>query len=220
MEKYTGKADDRRYNGDDIDITYSLKRCIHAAECVNKLASVWDKNKRPWINANGAAADEIATVVHLCPSGALHYERKDGGAEEPTPAENRIILWHNGPLQVMGDLTLVGATVALEHETRATLCRCGASENKPFCDNAHKKINFEAGVTETVKVDEHAPLDGQVTITPTANGSLLVEGNFRIETEDGNVIFTGSKTWLCRCGSSSSKPFCDGTHKKNNFQAE
>jgi CDGSH-type Zn-finger protein/uncharacterized Fe-S cluster protein YjdI len=220
MEKYTGKADDRRYRGDDIDITYSLKRCIHAEQCVSQLASVWDKNKRPWINANGAATDEIATVVHLCPSGALHYERKDGGAEEAVPAENRIILWHNGPLQVAGNITLNGAAVALEHETRATLCRCGASENKPFCDNAHKKINFEAALPETAKVDESAPVAGPVAITPTANGSILVEGNFRIETEDGTVIFTGSKTWLCRCGGSSSKPFCDGTHKKNNFQAE
>lgn len=220
-EQYQGKVDDRRYAGDDVDITYSLKRCIHARECVNHLSSVFDVDKRPWINADGASAEKVATVIEMCPSGALHYERKDGGSDEAIPDTNRIILWHDGPLQIVGDLSIQGARVNIEQETRVTLCRCGASENKPFCDNAHKKIDFQAPEFISDKEPNFdADVSGKVTITATENGPLQIEGNFRIESQEGVVKYTGSKTWLCRCGQSSSKPFCDGTHNKIDFQAE
>ena len=220
-EQYRGKVDDRRYQGDDVDITYSLKRCIHAKECVTRLSSVFDIDKRPWIDANGASAEKVATVIEMCPSGALHYERKDEGANEAIPEMNRIILWHDGPLQVVGDLSIQGANVNIEQETRVTLCRCGASENKPFCDNTHKKIDFKAAPFDPKNdVDLEADVLGKVTITATENGPFKVEGDFRIESEDGVVKYTGSKTWLCRCGQSSSKPFCDGTHNEIDFQAE
>lgn len=143
-DKYTGVADDRRYTGEDVDITYSLKRCIHAKACINRLSEVFDTKKRPWINADGAAADGVAEMIPLCPSGALHYERKDGGAAEATPTENTIVIWKNGPLQVTGDMSIQGATVAMDSETRVTLCRCGSSQNKPFCDGSHHKIEFKA----------------------------------------------------------------------------
>ena len=220
-DKYQGKTDDRVYSGEDVDISYSLKRCIHAKECVNRLSAVFDVEKRPWIDADGASGDEVATVIDLCPSGALHYARNDDGEAEAIPDTNRIILWHNGPLQVKGNLSIQGATVDIEQETRATLCRCGASENKPFCDNTHKKIDFVAQAFEPTKEpDSGADVSGKVTITATHHGSLQVEGNFRIESEDGELLYTGSKTWLCRCGNSESKPFCDGTHKKIGFDAE
>lgn len=134
-EKRTG---DRRYTGTNGDITYNLKRCIHAEHCIHGLAQVFDKNARPWINADGASADEIAAAVIDCPSGALHYWRKDGGAVESIPEKNTIILWRDGPLQFTGDLRLDGS------ETRATLCRCGGSNNKPFCDGTHKINGFKA----------------------------------------------------------------------------
>lgn len=218
---YTGKADDRCYEGEDVDISYNLKRCIHAKECVNRLSEVFDVEKRPWINADGASVEQVATVIELCPSGALHYERKDGSAEEAIPEQNRIILWHDGPLQIIGDLSIQGADVAIEQETRATLCRCGASQNKPFCDNTHKKIDFKAPAFAPKKdANPDADVSGKVTLTANENGPIQVEGNFRIEAEDGTVQYTGTKTWLCRCGGSSSKPFCDGTHSKIGFEAE
>lgn len=132
-EKYTGKAQDRRYVGSDADILYNVKRCIHAEECIQRLASVFDAKKRPWITPTGAPVEAIVEVIPKCPSGALHYERKDGGLEETAPPENTITLWADGPVQFHGDLIIEGATVELKGETRATLCRCGASENKPFC---------------------------------------------------------------------------------------
>lgn len=220
-QKYTGRDQDRRYTGEQVDITYSAKRCIHAAECVRRLADVFDTQKRPWINADGAPADVIADVVPRCPSGALHYERKDGGTGETVPDRNTITLWHNGPLQFNGDLSIHGAAVEVINETRATLCRCGQSKNKPFCDNSHKESGFEAVTIAPIEGKSNPQTEGgALKITAHANGPLEVEGSFEIHDEAGNIIFSGSKTWLCRCGGSGRKPFCDSTHKTNGFQAD
>lgn len=219
-EKYTGRTDDKHYKGAQVDITYSLKRCIHAAECTTRLAKTFDVKKRPWINADGASAEQIAEVIQVCPSGALHYEAKDDELHETSPSINRIIAHSDGYLQFIGNLVIQGANVQIDHETRATLCRCGASENKPFCDNAHKTIDFVTPELIVVKHDETADQGGQLVITAHKNGSYKVVGNLQIEDEHGTVIFTGSKTWLCRCGGSNKKPFCDSTHNKNGFTAE
>jgi CDGSH-type Zn-finger protein/uncharacterized Fe-S cluster protein YjdI len=217
-EKYTGQ--DRRYTGLDVDITYTIKRCIHAEHCVNELASVFDKLKRPWISPDGAVADEVASMIVHCPSGALHYERKDGGAAEAVPERNIITLWTDGPLQFNGELNINGATVDLSGETRATLCRCGASHNKPFCDNSHKEIGFTAQVNDAQPVSMEMASGGTLNIKALPDGPLQIVGNLEIQDEAGNTLFTGTKTALCRCGGSANKPFCDGTHTTTQFIAE
>ena len=219
-EKYAGRTQDRHYIGEDIDITYSLKRCIHAKECINRLSDVFDVDKRPWINPDGTSADQIADMIPHCPSGALHYERKDDDAGEPVPEENTIQTWKDGPLQFTGNLTIVGATVDMDDETRVTLCRCGASKNKPFCDNTHKDIDFQ---TDETSVESRTKLEvkgGDLVVTVSENGSYGVEGNFEILNNAGEVVFAGTKTWLCRCGGSGKKPFCDGTHNRIGFEAK
>ena len=52
----------------------------------------------------------------------------------------------------------------------------------------------------------------KVTVKPS--GPLIIEGNFRIKGVDGNVLSAADKIYLCRCGKSENKPFCDGAHKK------
>lgn len=219
-EKYRGREQDRRYKGETVDITYSLKRCIHAEKCIHHLSEVFDSKKRPWINANGSHADEVARVLPLCPSGALHYERKDGGIAEDIPTLNRIIVHEDSYLQVIGDLEINGASVSIEHETRATLCRCGASKNKPFCDNTHKHIDFHTISSLAQEIDIPIETGGKLSITPQANGSIAIRGNVQIEDEAGQLLFAGTETWLCRCGGSANKPFCDGTHRRNGFLAD
>ncbi len=56
-----------------------------------------------------------------------------------------------------------------------------------------------------------------VTITPTTDGPLEVSGEVRIVAPDGAVIRETSKAYLCRCGHSKSKPFCDGSHKREGW---
>jgi CDGSH-type Zn-finger protein/uncharacterized Fe-S cluster protein YjdI len=209
------------YAGDGITVEYELKRCIHAAECVNRLRAVFDTSKRPWIQPQNADADSVAQVVVQCPSGALHYQRSDGGAVETIPEHTEIHINANGPLYVRGNLQLVRGEEVMQ-ETRIALCRCGASKNKPFCDNSHKDIGFSAdGLAATVRLSDTDTLQGgAVTITPTPNGSIKVEGQIAIYDANGALMYQGDETWLCRCGESSSKPFCDGTHKTNGFVAE
>jgi CDGSH-type Zn-finger protein len=61
--------------------------------------------------------------------------------------------------------------------------------------------------------------DVQVTITPLENGPNLVQGNVRIIGPDGREMEHPASIALCRCGGSANKPFCDGTHRRNGFQA-
>ncbi|MEO8611234.1 MAG: CDGSH iron-sulfur domain-containing protein [Chloroflexota bacterium] len=215
------KSKIRQYESDLIEVRYDILRCIHAEECIKRLATVFDSQARPWIRPEQDQADRVAETVEHCPSGALHYVRKDG-AKEAIPETNTIILSENGPLYVRGNVMILDAneTPILE-DTRVALCRCGASQNKPLCDNSHKAIQFSAPQRSDIEVDETTPSDGgQLTITATQNGSLHIVGNVTIYDSQNRVIFAGDETWLCRCGGSANKPFCDSSHKRIGFQAE
>ncbi len=212
------------YAGQQIDVSYDAKRCIHAAECVKRLSAVFDNQKRPWVQPDQASAEAIVETVHLCPSGALHYERKDGGEAEPAPAANTVQPVADGPVYVRGTLTLTnGSDEVTMRETRLALCRCGLSQNKPFCDNSHQKAEFRApaGIVNPERQTSETLENpgGELTIKVNPNGSLRLTGNFAVLDADGESVFTSQRQWLCRCGGSQNKPFCDGTHKTNGFQA-
>ncbi|MEP6987426.1 MAG: CDGSH iron-sulfur domain-containing protein [Chloroflexota bacterium] len=210
------------YTGEKIDVTYDAGRCIHAAECISRLHAVFDNSKRPWVLPDAGLADGVAATILHCPSGALHYERKDGGAVEPIPEHNTIYLAEDGPLYLRGDFTIVnGAGELVVNDTRAALCRCGASQNKPFCDNSHITIGFVALPTVTEPQMTLETLDGgKLHIETTTNGSLHITGNFVILDDEGETVYHGTDEWLCRCGGSANKPFCDSTHAKIGFIAE
>lgn len=216
---YTGRDQDRVYAGEDADVSYNLKRCIHAKTCVSRLPQVFDPDKRPWIQVGHTSSESLTAVIAGCPSGALHLRRKDGTDPEQTPSLNRITTRKDGPLYVTGSLTISASAVDLQGETRAALCRCGASKNKPFCDNSHRDVGFEARSVERPAVAE-AVEGGPLHIEAAPNGSLHVRGAFSLHDEQGAAVFSGTEAYLCRCGGSSDKPFCDGTHKRNGFQSE
>ncbi|RUY29622.1 CDGSH iron-sulfur domain-containing protein, partial [Mesorhizobium sp. M7A.F.Ca.CA.004.12.1.1] len=118
-----------------------------------------------------------------------------------------------GPLAVHAEIVLDGET-----SYRATLCRCGASENKPFCDGSHNKSGFaatgEPPLKDTLALEAR---NGPLKVTPTTNGPLKLEGNLEIVTGTGHTVDRTQRAFLCRCGHSANKPFCDGTHKKVGF---
>ncbi len=159
---YTGQDQDRRYTGDNADVTYNLKRCIHAKECVTRLSQVFNLDQRPWIQVGDTAADSLVDVVSACPSGALHVVRKDGGSPEHVPAVNRISVQKDGPFHVTGRLSITAKDVEVAEETRAALCRCGASNNKPFCDNSHNEIGFTDSVPSVPRLANATDADGGV----------------------------------------------------------
>jgi uncharacterized Fe-S cluster protein YjdI len=137
----------KRYEGDGITITWTAERCIHAAECVRGLPSVFDTGRRPWIDAAGADADAIAAVIDRCPSGALGYERgaTETSVSAPTPSGTAVSIQvqDGGPLFVRGQVALSGEDgTPIEAPERMALCRCGGSSKKPFCDGTHATIGF------------------------------------------------------------------------------
>ncbi len=210
------------YEGRNGAITYELKRCIHAAECVRGLPEVFNPDAKPWVDADGAAADEVATVIARCPTGALQYERTDDGPAEQAPAINTITVIADGPLHVHGDLALAETAAATPvPELRVALCRCGASKNKPYCDNSHRGIDFEdPGALGTSRLlPEAAAQGGVLGITPAANGPLLLQGPFELSSTGAKTVCSGEKAALCRCGASENKPYCDGSHRKIGFEA-
>ncbi|HEY7268697.1 MAG TPA: (4Fe-4S)-binding protein [Dehalococcoidia bacterium] len=135
----------RHYKGAAIQVNWEPRLCIHSANCWRSLLDVFRPREAPWVRPDAASADEIAWVVAACPSGALTYERLDGGPPEPAPEVTTVAPQPDGPLYVRGHLRFVDAEGNLVREgTRAALCRCGVSKNKPFCDNGHSIIGFRA----------------------------------------------------------------------------
>lgn len=166
-----------------------------------------------WIHPEAASVEKIVAIAESCPSGAITYVRKDGGPQEKPPVVNTVRLSENGPLAVHAEIVLGGET-----SYRATLCRCGASENKPFCDGSHAKSGFAATGEPALKdTPALAARNGPLTVTPTTNGPLKLEGNAEIVTGTGHTVDRTTRTFLCRCGHSANKPFCDGSHKRVGF---
>lgn len=212
----------RSYEGSDITIRYDPKRCIHAAECVQGLGRVFDPSAKPWINADGAPPAEIAEVVHRCPTGALTYEVHGRNQVDPSaiPTPVELSMCADGPIYVHGSFVVSSPSgQSAAGDTRLALCRCGASDTKPYCDNSHVNIEFsDAGMVET-RTRESDGKDESLTVTLLPNGPVLLRGPFVLTSADGSSVFEGEKAALCRCGESANKPFCDGVHSKIGFQA-
>lgn len=211
------------YENDDIKVTYDVKRCIHAKECVKGLSSVFNPKKRPWIQPEEASADKIRNTVERCPTGALHYEMKDHSAEEQKPPFNSITISPDGPVYFRGDLEVRDENEnVLLNDTRWALCRCGQSGNKPACDNSHTKANFEAPAAfdkSSLSEDNPDSTDSKLVLKALKNGPLLVQGHFQMYSESTQPVSCSKNIALCRCGASENKPFCDGTHKEIGFRS-
>ena len=138
-----GSKDKRdNYVGRNITIHDNRAICAHAGRCTDGLPTVWRMREEPWIDADGAAVDAIIQTVKKCPSGALSYSIE--GVEHHDPdREPMVTVSQNGPYVLTGGIGLDvprGEGASTEHYT---LCRCGGSKNKPFCDGTHWHIKFE-----------------------------------------------------------------------------
>lgn len=134
----------RSYHGRGIEVSFDFDVCIHVGACLLGLPPVFELDRRPWILPDAADADAVAEVVERCPSGALQYRRLDSGADEKPPTPPRVTPLRNGPLLVRGEVQVTRSDGMVESLPRATLCRCGLSKNKPFCDNSHLDGGFTA----------------------------------------------------------------------------
>jgi len=202
----------------DIELQFEGRRCIHARFCVVGAPKVFLANvKGPWIHPEAMPVASVVEIAHLCPSGAIRYERRDGGPQEAAPPVNLASVREGGPYALRAPLIIDGEA----HGFRATLCRCGASHNKPFCDGSHRDAGFNAtGEPPTTQADPIPEVDGPLAIDPQPNGPLAVRGNLQIISGTGRVVARTITANLCRCGGSASKPFCDGTHARIGFRSD
>lgn len=131
------------YAGKRITILDNRAICAHAGYCTDELAAVFRHRQTPWIVADGASLDEIISTVKKCPSGALSYAIEGVEAAPPQRAP-MVTVTDDGPYAITGGIELVGVKfgdgASPEHYT---LCRCGASKNKPFCDGSHWDVGFK-----------------------------------------------------------------------------
>ena len=202
--------------GRNIEVQFQARRCIHSRFCVTGAPKVFLANVQgPWIHPDAMPVEQLVEVAHACPSGAIRYTRWDGAPDESAPPVNLAAVREAGPYAFRGDLRLSGAPAGF----RVTLCRCGASHNKPYCDGSHHDVGFRASGEPPTGVADMLPVrDGLLAIQPEANGPLQVQGNLEITSGTGRVVARVQAARLCRCGGSQTKPFCDGTHAKIGFR--
>lgn len=164
----------RDNEGAGITVHWDSDRCIHSERCFTGGPTIFDPRARPWVQPDGAPADEVARVVDTCPSGALSYTRTDG-----VPNGRRGHAIGEDP----------AAAIAPDPDP-------GPAEHPaPASD-----------------------VDGAVTLTPRADGPLVLDGPVDLTAPDGSVSRV-DKLFLCRCGQSATKPACDGSHKRVGFTA-
>jgi uncharacterized Fe-S cluster protein YjdI len=132
----------KEYATDEIVVEWEPRLCYHSQNCVRALPQVFHDNRRPWVTVDAATADEVEAAVARCPSGALRA-RRIGAPTATRQQPFELCASANGPLFVSGGVRILDADGAVLYEgERAALCRCGGSDNKPFCDGTHKKNGF------------------------------------------------------------------------------
>jgi CDGSH-type Zn-finger protein len=136
-----GPSEARRavFDGDGLTLTDDVTLCSSAGFCTNRFTNVWRMVEEA---SDPEVRTRIAEMVSRCPSGRLQYSLNDREPIEPELTQS-VGVEPDGPYRVMGRVLIVSDDgTEWEVRNRVTLCRCGASSNKPFCDGTHKRIGF------------------------------------------------------------------------------
>jgi CDGSH-type Zn-finger protein/truncated hemoglobin YjbI len=158
--KDPGRVPDRRdsYTGQQVAIFDNRGTCQHSGLCTDRLATVFRAHGEPFVAPSGGRMDEIIRAVRDCPSGALSYGIDGQEARDDVDYHGRrdpvIEVSRDGPYRVTGGIALSGADgeeparnagASREHYA---LCRCGHSQNKPFCSGMHWYVQFRDPVPD------------------------------------------------------------------------
>jgi CDGSH-type Zn-finger protein/uncharacterized Fe-S cluster protein YjdI len=209
--------------GKEATIHFDAQKCIHSRNCVLSHPDVFVPNvEGAWIHPDAQPVEELVRIAQNCPSGAITMVRHSVGTTATAdsngrPIVNTVRVRENGPLAVEAELLIGGQP---QPNPRATLCRCGQSQSKPFCDSSHVAAAFvatgePAAATFIALEVRNGPLD----VRPLPNGPLRVVGNLELVSGTGRTFNKLSEAYLCRCGHSKNKPYCDGSHKAAGFEA-
>lgn len=137
-----------RTSGPELDLTWSPKLCAAARFCL-RAGDAWTLVER---SDDPASRNTALREAFDCPSGSLVAWEKDSGKPIEPDFEPSISLIENpqtnisGPIWVKGGIPIESSDgTEYEIRNRVTLCRCGQSNNKPFCDGRHIPIGFKSG---------------------------------------------------------------------------
>src|SRR5262245_6650944 len=138
------------YPGQQLAVLDNRGTCAHSGFCTDRLPTVFHEDTEPFGTASGGRLDDIVRAVRQCPSGALSFAVDGREAREQVDVARSpdISVSRDGPYRITGRIPLVGdddaavprnAGASLEHYS---LCRCGRSQNKPFCTGMHWHVRF------------------------------------------------------------------------------
>lgn len=134
----------KKYSNGDATVVWEAEKCIHSAFCVKGLPNVFRPKVRPWIKMDEAKTEAIINQVKQCPSGALRFYMNNEEDSTSETLETKVEVLENGPLLVYGTLQVMAKDGSFEIKNKTTaFCRCGASNNKPYCDGTHVKAAFK-----------------------------------------------------------------------------
>ena len=147
------EQNDREYKNKEITVSWKPKLCIHATTCYKELIEVFNPGRRPWVNMEGAPTEKIIEVVNRCPTKALAWkwnnpEKEDMDTDRNKKEDNKTVettiqIMKDGPIVIQGDFKIVKQDgTKLKKMSMTSFCRCGHSNNMPFCDGTHRKKGF------------------------------------------------------------------------------
>ena len=208
------------YRGEKITTRFDPKRCMHAGDCVRAFPKVFKPDSRGgWIfpdNEPDAAA--LAAMVVTCPSGALTYEMNGIEHLGEKPEINHVTVMPDGASYVHAEMMINGE---VQPTYRAALCRCGRTSRPPYCDDSHKAAGFKHDARDMQRsAGASVAANGMLEIIAIEDGPLMVRGGCEVRNIKGEVVAKGEELFLCRCGASENKPYCDGSHNKIGFRSK
>lgn len=131
------------YPAASVTVLDDRSRCAHFGQCTDRLPGVFRATEEPFVNPTQATDEDIVEVVRDCPSGALAFTRGSSPDPVESPHAPLIAPIVDGPYRVQGAIRVIAADgTPYEVRERQTLCRCGHSRNKPFCDGSHWYAGF------------------------------------------------------------------------------
>lgn len=203
---------EKTYRGEHISVSFDSSKCSHAGNCIKSLPSVFNLKSRPWIKLDKGDLNDIIQTVNKCPSGALNYKET---ADELVSAQ----LIKDGPINLRGKINVkTNFQDSGQNMQRVSLCRCGLSKNKPFCDASHmKKFNDDGTLDHRPASKTKQDAAEEISIICVEDGPLMCQGNVKFIASDAEEL-TVIDAAICRCGASKRKPFCDGSHNKIAFK--
>jgi len=156
-------SSDRDYSNEEITVSWRPGKCVHSTVCYRELIEVFNPRKRPWVNMNGASTERIIEIVNKCPTEALSFkwkdESKNSSLNDKSNKLNKasesasqtgvkpviVQVMRDGPLVVQGSFEVYNSEgKLLKTMLMTSFCRCGYSNNAPFCDGFHRKIGFKS----------------------------------------------------------------------------